>query len=92
MAILRDEAKERKPVQELKRCFDEYPGLEEIVLGVENVVMKRRGMLYVVPEKVSCDYYDWNSGLEYAVNAYGGEYMSQFSWAEMTLSAIERKK
>ena len=62
------------------------------LLGVENVVMKRRGMLYVVPEKVSCDYYDWNSGLEYAINAYGGEYMNQYSWAEMTLSAIERQK
>jgi two-component system, LytTR family, response regulator len=60
--------------------------------GVENVVMKRRGVLYVVPEKVSCDYYDWNKGMGYAVNAYCGEYMSQFSWAEMTLSAIERKK
>ena len=36
-----NEAKERKPIQELKRCFDEYPGLEEIVLGVENLVVRR---------------------------------------------------
>ena len=60
-------------------------------LGCGNIVMKRRGALYVVPEKLNCDYYDWNKGMLYAINAYCGEYMSQFSWAEMTLGALERK-
>lgn len=60
-------------------------------LGCGDVVMKRRGSLYVVPEKVSCDYYDWNKGMLYAINAYCGEYMSQFSWAEMTLGSIKRE-
>ncbi len=60
-------------------------------LGFENVVIKRRGVLYVVPEMLSCDYYDWNNGMSYAVNFYCGEYMSQFSWAEMTLGLMERK-
>lgn len=59
--------------------------------SLDGLVMKRRGALYVVPEKISCDYYDWNKGMPYAINAYCGEYMSQFSWAEMTLGAIEHK-
>ena len=40
--------------------------------------------LRVVPEKVSCDYYDWYEGKPKAINRYMGEYMAQYSWAEMT--------
>lgn len=59
-------------------------------LGFDDVLCKRRGILSVVPEHLQCDYYDWDKGLTYAINAYRGEYMSQFSWAESTLSEIER--
>lgn len=63
--------------------------LEE--LGAKGVVMKRRGSLYIVPEKLNCDFYDWNKGRLYAINAYCGEYMSQYSWAEMTLGMMSGK-
>lgn len=55
----------------------------------EDVLVVQPGKLGVVPEKIECDYFDWNDGKAYALNAYHGEYMSQFSWAEMTHSAIE---
>ena len=38
---------------------------------------------------VQCDYYDWKRGLPQAINAYHGEYMSQYSWAELTHGALE---
>jgi two-component SAPR family response regulator len=59
-------------------------------LGHEDVVVKHRGVLSVVTDRVCCDYYDWNKGMSYAVNAYRGEYMSQFEWADMTLGGIEQ--
>lgn len=40
--------------------------------------------LRVVPEAVDCDYFDWYDGKPQAVNHYHGEYMAQYSWAEMT--------
>jgi hypothetical protein len=33
---------------------------------------------------VDCDYYDWKEGKPWAVNAYRGEYMAQYDWAELT--------
>ena len=39
---------------------------------------------------VDCDYYDWQRGLPQAINAYHGEYMSQYSWAELTHGALEK--
>lgn len=35
-------------------------------------------------ELVACDYYDWKKGIPSALNAYRGEYMKQYSWAELT--------
>ena len=35
-------------------------------------------------ELVDCDYYDWKKGIPSALNAYRGEYMKQYSWAELT--------
>lgn len=39
---------------------------------------------------VDCDYYDWKQGRPWAINAYHGEYMSQYSWAEMTHGTLEK--
>ena len=39
---------------------------------------------------VDCDYYDWKRGRPWAINAYHGEYMSQYSWAEMTHGTLEK--
>ena len=48
--------------------------------------------LRIVPEKVDCDYYDWQSGKPAALNRYRGEYMAQYSWAELTNSEINSYK
>ncbi len=39
---------------------------------------------------VDCDYYDWKKGLPYAARAYRGEYMAQYTWAELTHGTIEK--
>ena len=38
----------------------------------------------IVPAKIKCDYYDFLEGQPTAINAFMGEYMLQYSWAEET--------
>ena len=58
--------------------------------GYENVLIRRRGMIAVVPDQIDCDYYDWLKGIPSAINAYRGEYMVQYSWSEFTNSQLEK--
>ena len=55
----------------------------------ESIFLKHRNSFAVATEKFDCDYYDFLHGLPSGVNAYAGEYMSQYSWAEMTLATLE---
>ena len=54
----------------------------------EFIFLKHRNSFAVAVEEFDCDYYDFLHGLPSGVNAYAGEYMSQYSWAEMTLAAL----
>lgn len=58
--------------------------------GCEGIVVHQYGMLGVVPSEVDCDYYDFLNGKVTAANAYRGEYMTQYSWAESTHAALEK--
>ena len=58
--------------------------------GYENVLIRRRGMIAVVPDQIDCDYYDWLKGIPSAINSYRGEYMVQYSWSEFTNSQLEK--
>ena len=61
--------------------------------GCQDVLFRVWGGLGVVPEKVSCDYYEYLRGPDgfRSAHAYRGEYMSQYSWAEVTHAALERE-
>jgi len=54
------------------------------------VLAKGRGWLAVLPEAFSCDYYDFIQGDVQMVNAYMGEYMAQYSWAEFVVAYLDR--
>lgn len=59
--------------------------------NAESVLIKNRNALAINPGGVDCDYYDFIHQIPYAVNSYHGEYMAQFSWAELTLGYIEKQ-
>ena len=59
--------------------------------GCEEAIIHGWGKLGINRDKVSCDFYDWMRGLPEAVDAYWGEYMAQYSWAEVTNAMLERK-
>lgn len=57
--------------------------------GIEDSIHKQRGLLSISLDKIPCDYYQWLQGDIHSINAYRGEYMSQYSWGEFTLGGIE---
>jgi two-component SAPR family response regulator len=59
--------------------------------GVDGWVIKRRNSFAVDTKKIPCDYYDFLNGDVSALNTYRGEYMMQYSWAEMTNGWLTRK-
>ena len=58
--------------------------------GVGNIILKNRNSIAIDCESVDCDYYDFLRHIPYAVNSYHGEYMMQYSWAEITTAALPR--
>lgn len=60
--------------------------------GCEDIFVQQWGRLGIVPEKVSCDFYDWMAGRPEALNAYLGKYMSQYEWAELTNAWLEKRE
>ena len=56
--------------------------------GAGDIILKSRNTIAVNPDALDCDYYDFLQHIPYAVNRYQGEYMAQYSWAELTAAAI----
>lgn len=56
--------------------------------GAGDVLVKNWNIWGVDTSKISCDYYDFLKGDSGAVNSFRGEYMSQYSWAEMTIGNL----
>jgi len=59
--------------------------------GVEDIIIKSWNQISINCEKISCDYYDLLNCDTRAVNAYCGEYMLNYGWAEMTTAVLSRK-
>jgi len=58
--------------------------------GADNIIIKQRGALAVLPGTFSCDLYDFLAADTRAVNNYMGEFMAQYPWAEITNSYLEK--
>lgn len=57
-------------------------------LGVEDVLVQQKGKIGVLRDKVDCDYYDYLDGKK---DLFHGEYMTQYSFAEVTLAYLLQK-
>ena len=57
-------------------------------LNIEDVFVRQRAGASIVADKIRCDYYDYIAGKPEGINAYKGEYMQQYSWAEETAAAL----
>lgn len=61
-------------------------------IGQEDILVRRRGQMAILRDRVDCDYYRMLDGDMNAVNSYYGEYMSQYTWAEMTEGRLYFRK
>ena len=57
-------------------------------IGQEDVVIRQRGQVAINTDKLDCDYYRMLEGDMNALNTYKGEYMTQYSWAEITAGQL----
>jgi len=71
-------------IRSLRTTLEQY--------GVSEILDMRSGSLRVRPELIDCDMYHFMEGDISAVNAYRGEYMTSYSWAELTEAYMERQK
>jgi len=55
--------------------------------GFQNVIIKQNRQIQINKEAVNCDLYDLFSGDTSALQSYHGEYMIDYSWAEISDSA-----
>ena len=66
--------------------------LRQTLRGIkaEDILVRQRGYIAIVPDKISCDMYDFINADAGAVNNYRGEFMAQYSWAEFTNAYLEK--
>ncbi|MBR4515646.1 MAG: response regulator [Lachnospiraceae bacterium] len=57
-------------------------------LGYGDIILRQRGHLAIDVNEVDCDYFRYIGGDKEALKSYHGEYMSQYSWAELTNASL----
>lgn len=56
--------------------------------GIKDIILKKWDMMAINRDKVSCDYYDFIDQKTSGINAYTGEYLSEYSWAEFAINFL----
>jgi len=59
--------------------------------GAEDVICKSYNYLAVNTERIDCDYYRFLEGDAKAINQYNGEFMTNYSWAEFLIPALNKE-
>ena len=59
--------------------------------GVRGLLVRGRSTLAIDTSKVECDCYNFLRGDRSTISSYRGEYMTQYSWAEVTRSALRQQ-
>lgn len=59
--------------------------------GCLDVIETSWGKMGLNLNKVECDYYQWLSGVASGINAYHGEFMGQYSWAEFVNASLQER-
>lgn len=72
----------QKIISSLIRTLKEY--------DLDEIVLRERNGVSIKAEAVNCDYYRFLKLDPKAVNAYHGEFMSQYSWAEFVVGYLDK--
>ena len=88
LAAIFDDAANDNSLKSMLRTYFSSLKKDLSRVGVDDVIVKAWNSYGIDTSKIDCDYYNYLEGDTYAVNSFQGEYMSQYSWAEMTLGDI----
>ena len=58
-------------------------------LHLNNIIVKQRGSLGIAADKIECDLYDWLAKKKASRYQYLGDYMNQYSWAEVMHAELD---
>lgn len=59
--------------------------------GVEDALLSSWNKYAIDTKKIHCDYYDFLAGKPEGLNAYNGEYMSEYSWGDINNDRLSQK-
>ena len=59
--------------------------------GVEDILSRSYNKLSINTKKIDCDYYRFLSGDVQAINSYHGEFLPNYSWAEISAAELSAK-
>ena len=60
-------------------------------IGCEHMIIQQKGLLGIATQEIDCDYYDYLNGKIPLEKLYHGEYMAQYSFAEVTNAELFAK-
>ncbi|MDO4621073.1 MAG: PAS domain-containing protein [Lachnospiraceae bacterium] len=78
----------------LARLRKTFKNLQDELMkyGREGIIESQKGHRRIVPEKVDCDYFAYCTGKPQYQHLYQGRYMTEYAWAEETLTGLNRLK
>ncbi|MDO4518432.1 MAG: hypothetical protein Q4B78_04410, partial [Bacillota bacterium] len=78
----------------LTRCRKTFKTLTDELkaYGIDDIVESHNGQRRIVPEKVKCDYFEYNTGKPQYQYLFKGSYLTEYSWAETTLAELMMAK
>lgn len=82
--LFRDTEYDRKVEDYLNKIYKEMVRALKSS-GHGDVIIKERNYYAIDYTKIRCDRYDFEDGVQNAVNSYHGEYMNQYSWASFKI-------
>jgi len=90
-AIWEDEGNERSAKNNLRTVLSDLrKTLREI--GMEDIIIREKRQVAIRRDLIDCDYFRMLDGDIDALNSFTGEYMKQYSWAEMTAGELYFRK
>ena len=87
-AVLFEDSLDDNSSKSMLRTYFSKLRLDLSKAGADDVVVKAWNSYVIDTSKIDCDYYNYLEGDTYAINSFQAEYMSQYSWAEMTLGEL----
>ena len=70
----------RSFIADLRKTFED--------VGLGDVIVKEHNAIAIRPNLIDCDFYHFMNGDPEGINAFMGEYMNQYSWAETRLGEL----